>query len=167
MANELVIDCSEPVLGVGQDGEPVVISQPAEPIVQEMAPRPLEDVKANLNQIVLIQRAQHLAAGFDYDFGDERGVHTIGTSDADMLGWDEVSKGATAAVLASQFDAPIAIVTDTGPAIVTALEWQHVLIAATAFRQPIWAASFALQSAIAAANDHEELASIDFEAAWP
>lgn len=167
MANELVIDCSEIVTSEDEDGEVTIVSQPAEPIVRAMAPLPLDDAKAGLNQLVLIQRAQHLAAGFDYDFGDERGVHTIGTSDADMLGWDEVSKGATAAVLASQFDAPIAIVTDTGPAIVTALEWQHVLIAATAFRQPIWAASFALQSAIAAANDHEELASIDFEAAWP
>jgi hypothetical protein len=41
---------------------------------------------------------------------------------------------------------PIDIVTDTGPVQVTATEWQQIIVAASQFGQPIWAASFALQA---------------------
>ncbi|WP_157470098.1 hypothetical protein [Desulfobulbus elongatus] len=92
------------------------------------------------------ERSRRLAGGYDYDFGDERGTHRIGTTDADMAGWDEVSKAAAAYIAAGDPDAEIGIVTDTGPVIVTAAEWQQVLIAAHQARQPIWMASFALQA---------------------
>lgn len=95
---------------------------------------------------VQAERAKRLAAGFDYDFGGARGVHRIGTTLADMAGWDEVSKLAAALVATGAGSTAIQIVTDTGFARVTALEWQGVLVAAAQFRQPIWAASFALQS---------------------
>jgi hypothetical protein len=96
---------------------------------------------------VIKERARRLALGFDYDFGDERGVHRIGTTDADMAGWDEVTKGAQAAInLGGGATTIIGIVTDTGPVDVTALEFQQILVAATAHRQPIWHASFALQA---------------------
>lgn len=95
---------------------------------------------------VIAECERRLALGFDYDFGDERGVHHIGTSPADMIGWDEVTKGANAVIALGQGDAVIQIVTETGPAAVTALEWQAILLAATAVRQPIWQASFALQA---------------------
>jgi hypothetical protein len=94
---------------------------------------------------VTTERARRLALGFDHDFGDERGVHRIGTTDADMRGWDEVAKGSQAAINLGAPGALLDIVTDTGPVQVTALEFQQILAAATVARQPIWAASFVLQ----------------------
>lgn len=94
---------------------------------------------------VVAERARRLALGFDHDFGDERGVHRIGTTGADMQGWDEVSKGSQAAINLGAPGVLLDIVTDTGPVQVTALEFQQILAAATVARQPIWAASFVLQ----------------------
>lgn len=113
-------------------------------------------------QAVVSERERRLAAGFDYDFGDGRGVHTIGTTPADMFGWDAVSKLASAAIALGQPNTPIAIVTNTGPATVTALEWQQILVsAATEFQQPIWAASFALQAMSPIPADYAS------DARWP
>jgi hypothetical protein len=95
---------------------------------------------------VIAERERRLALGFDYDFGDARGVHHIGTTPADMAGWDEVSKAATALVGLGQGSQTINVVTDTGPVVVTASEWLQILVAATIARQPIWAASFAIQA---------------------
>lgn len=89
---------------------------------------------------------RRLALGFDYDFGDARGVHRIGTSTPDMIGWDEVSKLAGAMIALGNGAGTVDIVTNTGAATVTALEWQSILVAAAQFRQPIWAKSFALQA---------------------
>lgn len=95
---------------------------------------------------VISERARRLALGFDYDFGDARGVHRIGTTPADMAGWDEVAKGALAAIALGQPQTAIEIITDTGAVTLTALEWQSVIAAATAWRQAVWHASFALQA---------------------
>ena len=95
---------------------------------------------------VIRERERRLAVGFDYDFADARGVHRIGTTDADMKGWDEVTKVANAMLALGDTASTIGIVTETGPTQVTSLDWQHVLVAAGAFRQPIWATSFALQT---------------------
>lgn len=95
---------------------------------------------------VLAERARRLSAGFNFDFGDGRGVHRIGTTDADQIGWDEVTKYSQALVAAGQGEQQIGIVSDTGPTMVTAVEWQSILIAAGEFRQPIWTASFILQA---------------------
>mgnify|MGYP000978948781 CR=1 FL=1 len=95
---------------------------------------------------VLSERARRLALGFDYDFGDTRGIHRIGTTEQDMKGWDEVTKVTNAMIALNDTTSTINIVTNTGPTSVTAMEWQQVLIAAGIFRQPIWAASFVLQS---------------------
>jgi hypothetical protein len=105
---------------------------------------------------VIPERQRRLAAGFDYDFADARGVHTIGTTDADMSGWDEVSKAASALVALGLPDRAISIVTDTGPCVVTAIEWQSVLVAAMQFRQPIFAASFALQASDPIPQDYTD-----------
>lgn len=88
---------------------------------------------------------RRLAVGFDYDFGDARGIHRIGTTERDMAGWDEVSKIAQALINVGQSTQTITISTDTGNVDVTAAEWQQILIAAGQFRQPIWLASFDLQ----------------------
>lgn len=94
---------------------------------------------------VVTDRERRLSLGFDHDFGDERGVHRIGTTEADQKGWSEVTTIAMARQVMS-VATPILIVTDTGPVEVTPAEWLAVLEAAAAFRQPLWAASFVLQA---------------------
>lgn len=91
---------------------------------------------------VYAERDRRLAAGFTHDFADVRGVHQIGTSLADMRGWDEVSK--LADVLRRSGGGTITIATDTGVVEVTPAEWDAILLASAAMRQPIWQASFAL-----------------------
>ena len=103
---------------------------------------------------VVIERERRLAAGFTYDFGDARGVHEVGTTDADMRGWEEVTQLANALLASGDTTTEIDIVTNTGPAKVTAPEWHQVLLAAAAFRQPIWAASFALQATETIPSDY-------------
>lgn len=97
------------------------------------------------------ERDRRLAEGFDFDFGDERGVHRIRTSSADMLGWNEVIQLAQAQLNLKAADPefemqPITIATGTGVTQVTPVEWQYVMLGASAFRQPIWGASFILES---------------------
>jgi hypothetical protein len=101
---------------------------------------------AEMADRVAQERERRLATGFAYDFGDARGVHQIATTAKDMAGWDEVTSGAQAAINSGLPDMDISIVTDTGPVTVTAMEWQAILLAAAAARQPIWAASFAIQA---------------------
>lgn len=105
---------------------------------------------------VLAERERRLALGFSYDFSDARGVHQIGTSAADMSGWDEVTTIAQARLATGDTTTPIAIITNTGPAEVTPVEWMAVLLAAGAFRQPIWQASFVLQAADPIPDDYAD-----------
>lgn len=96
---------------------------------------------------VVAERERRLAAGFDYDFGDERGVHHIGTRPDDMRKWmDEVTPISQALINAGQTTAVIGISTDTGPVEVEAMEWQLILIAAGQWRQPIYQRSFVIQA---------------------
>lgn len=104
------------------------------------------DVPPITVQNIVQERERRLTLGFDYNFNDARGIHHIGTSDSDMIGWDEVTKFANAFISTGNGSQMLTIVTDTGPVQLTALEWQGVLIAAGMFRQPIWAASFYLQT---------------------
>ena len=95
---------------------------------------------------IMRERERRLSLGFPYNFNDARGIHHIGTTESDMVGWDEVTKFANALITIGNGSQTLNIVTDTGPVQLTALEWQGVLIAAGIFRQPIWAASFYLQT---------------------
>ncbi|MEW6124972.1 MAG: hypothetical protein AB1698_20380, partial [Pseudomonadota bacterium] len=92
---------------------------------------------------VYAERDRRLAGGFDFDFGDARGVHHFGTTVGDMVGWDEVSKLAD---VMRRLASPglIAIATETGRAQVTPAEWDAILLASAGMRQPIWQASFLL-----------------------
>ena len=121
--------------------------------------------REGLLAVVYSERERRLALGFDYDFGDVRGTHHIGTTPADMAGWDEVSKLASAAIALGSSATEIGIVTNTGPVVVTVLEWQMILVAAGQFRQPIWHRSFELSAQIAAASP-SELAGIDPLSGW-
>lgn len=94
---------------------------------------------------VIAERKRRLALGFEFDFEDARGKHHIGTTKADMEGWDEVTKIAQVLLNGADTSTTIPIITDTGPVEVTAPEWQQILLASAQVRQPIWMASFALQ----------------------
>lgn len=116
--------------------------------------------------LVIAERNARLAGGFDFNFGDARGTHRIGTTEADMKGWDEVTSGANAFIAKGLGSTAINLVTDTGPVQITADEWQDMLIAAAAFRQPIWQASF-LISADVAAGTITDAALISTDIRWP
>lgn len=94
---------------------------------------------------VIAERERRLSLGFEYKFADERGSHHIGTSRQDMEGWTEVTNISNAAIAMNEPNKEIYIATNSGQCIVTAIEWQSILISISEFRQPIWAASFALQ----------------------
>lgn len=102
------------------------------------------------------ERDNRLRGGFDFDFADTRGVHRIGTTAKDMEGWDEVTKFAQALINAGQSSGSILILTDTGPAEVTAVEWQQILLAAAAFRQPLWLRSFELAAMVPIPLDYAD-----------
>lgn len=110
---------------------------------------------------VIRERRRRLSEGFTYDFGDPRGIHHIGTTEDDLIGWDEITKFAQAAISAGLPSQPISIVTNTGPMTTTAIEWQSVLLAAAQHRQPIFAASFALQSMDPIPADYDD------DSHWP
>lgn len=97
--------------------------------------------------LVVAERSRRLALGFNYTFpnADPRGTVRIGTTAADMDGWGEVSEWSRTKLALGQTTAELQIVTNSGPVTVTPMEWQSILDAGTAFRQPIWAASFMLQ----------------------
>lgn len=89
------------------------------------------------------ERDRRLARGFVFDFGDMRGVHFFGTTPKDMDGWKEVSEAADVRRRAGSTD-PITISTETGVVEINPAEWDSILLASAAMRQPIWRASFTL-----------------------
>lgn len=96
---------------------------------------------------IVAERDRRLQLGFKYDFGDTRGVHHMGATEADMRRWmDEVTPLAQAFLNSDQPGGEILIATNTAPVTVTAQEWQSILIAAANYRQPLYQASFALQA---------------------
>lgn len=95
---------------------------------------------------ILLERAARLAAGFDYDFGDERGIHRIGTTEEDHRGWEYVDRWAAAQTALGNHSATLTITTDTGPTFVTPQEWYQIVAHGAVVQQPIWQASFALQA---------------------
>ena len=127
--------------------------------VDEVQARPTDaEISAKIEEIrvntlrrqmiegVVAERERRLALGFDYNFGDARGVHRIGTTEKDLKGWDEVSKYAGALIDKGELSTQINIATDTGPCTVTPIEWRAIEIASAQYRQPLWAKSFALMA---------------------
>lgn len=116
---------------------------------------PVPPVSVTMDDIV-VERQRRLSLGFDYDFQDGRGVHHIGTTDEDMIGWDEVTKFSQAAINIGAPNTLMNILTDTGSVQITALEWQAILMRATAVRQPIWMSSFALMAMQTIPTDYKD-----------
>ncbi|MBN9033749.1 MAG: hypothetical protein J0I23_28545 [Rhizobiales bacterium] len=107
----------------------------------------LPDVPPPSPTDVIAERERRLALGFDFDFGDARGVHHMDTTPEDMRKWmDEVTPLAQAYLNLGQPGGEILISTGSGAVTITALEWQQILLAASTWRQPIYQASFALQA---------------------
>jgi len=108
-------------------------------------------------EMVIAERERRLALGFDYDFGDERGIHHISTSPDDMRKWmDEVTPLAQSLINLGQPTGEITIATGSGMVVVTAMEWQAILIAAASYRQPLYAASFALMEMAQIPNNYAD-----------
>lgn len=97
-------------------------------------------------QDVYIERDRRFNLGFTYDFGDERGIHHIGTTKTDMQGWSEVTTWADTKLKLEQPDAQTYIMTDTAPALITPMDWYHILDVASGVRQNIWQKSFYISS---------------------
>ncbi|MFG1399817.1 hypothetical protein [Roseixanthobacter pseudopolyaromaticivorans] len=105
---------------------------------------------------VIAERDRRLSLGFDYDFGDARGEHHFGTTAEDMKGWNVVTQLAQALVSTGDASGTIHILTATGEADVTGIEWMSVLRAAGEFQQPIWQASFVLQATSPIPDDYAD-----------
>lgn len=106
---------------------------------------------------VIAERERRLALGLDYNFGDSRGIHHIGTTEQDMRKWmDEVTPFAQAYINSGNPNGPILISTETGPVDVTAAEWQMILLAAGAYRQSLFRASFVLQQLSPIPSDYKD-----------
>jgi hypothetical protein len=93
---------------------------------------------------VIAERERRMALGFDYDFQDARGVHRFGTTQADMKGWDDVDKSVNAMMTLGFSGVEFPIDTNTGPVLITPIDWAKITMGATAFRSPLWMKSFAL-----------------------
>lgn len=110
----------------------------------DWVPHPLSRVSENDVSAELDRR---LSYGFDFNFGDERGIHHFGTTQKDMERWSqEVTPLAQAATSKGDADRQINIKTETGPVAITASEWWDILDAAGEWRQPIYQAYFLLKA---------------------
>ena len=136
------VEVPPPAFAAGERARWTGESWVVEEIPSEPVPPPASPTAAD----VAIERDRRLSAGFDFDFGDSRGVHRFGTTDADLRGWREVTDICAALLAKGEPAIAVRIATDTGETTVTAADWQSVLLSAGAFRQPIWRASFALQA---------------------
>lgn len=105
--------------------------------------------------LLTLELERRLSLGFDFDFGDARGVHHFGTTPKDMERWiQEVTPLAQSAMNRGEPNREIGIKTETGPAAVKASEWWAVLDAAADWRQPLYAAYFALKARPAIPADY-------------
>ncbi len=120
----------------------------------------------DLKRLVDAEREARLSVGFDFDFGDTRGVHRFGTTGRDRLGWSEVEGMATAAINAGQVSLPIAVRTDTGDLTIAAHEWPAVRLAGAVALQPVWQASWTIKDDIVSGLLTDP-ATIATHPAWP
>lgn len=112
---------------------------------EDFTPEPV--TSAPTPDMLTAELERRLAAGFDYDFADQRGIHHFGTTPADMTRWtQEVTPLAQAAMNMGEPGRQIGIKTESGATFVTASEWWRVLDAAAEWRQPLYAAYFMMKA---------------------
>lgn len=121
--------------------------------VREVVPFSEEEIEEIRNQVnaerragILEERARRIAMGFEYDFGDERGVHYIQTRPADEEGWKQADRWASAMTGLGDTESTLLINTSRGPVQVTAPEWHAIVAHGASVQQPIWQASFVLRA---------------------
>lgn len=123
----------------------------------ELVPWEMEPPAPTVEDVVQ-ERSRRLALGFDYDFGSTGtpSIQHVGTTEQDMQGWNEVTTWADSQIALNDTTSTVTILTDNGQATVTALQWMGVINAASAFRQPIWRDSFALQAMSPIPSDYTD-----------
>lgn len=137
-------DKSASDLAIASLNDQVLLLQTENTALKATTPAPVTEV--SLVDAIINERNRRFALGFDHDFGGERGIKRIPTTDQDMEGWHEVTTATQAAMALGLADTQLTIYTGSGPINITAIEWQQVLLHAAEVRQPIWLASFRLQS---------------------
>lgn len=146
-----------PDLAPGERAEPGDIRKEGERYVREwvvIAPIPPSEEEKRAG--VLEERYRRLSEGFEFDFGDERGVHFIQTRDIDEEGWRQVDRWAAAATGLGDTGSTLLISTGTGPVHVTAPEWHAIVAHGSTVQQPIWQASFALRAMEPVPDDYTD-----------
>lgn len=136
-------------------------------VLELPAPPPLPAPSVDdLKRMVEVERDRRLSVGFDFDFGDTRGVHRFGTTGSDRFGWAEVEGLAAAALDIGQASLPIAVRTDTGDLTIAAHEWPAVRLAGALALQPVWQASWTIKDEIVSGLLTDP-AAIATHPAWP
>lgn len=115
-------------------------------ILEDGVPAPVYRRYQPTVQDVLNERGRRLALGFDYDFGDERGVHHISTTADDEAGWKAVDRWANACIALGDTTSTQVIWTGSGAVQVTAQEWHRIVAHGSDVQQVLWQRSFALQA---------------------
>lgn len=129
------------------------------------APEPSRS-ETELIDYVEKRRKAKTSIGYNYDFGDARGVHTIGTTVKDRDGWDEVWRLSDSLIKKNQGTATLKIRTDTGETTITASEWPDIQAAGTLYFQPVYDASWTIKDEIKAGTI-TKFSEIDNHSAWP
>lgn len=87
------------------------------------------------------ERDRRLALGYDFDFGDARGVHHFATDDENMKGWNKVTDWAGLQLIVGNTLDWVELDTDTGQVAVVPVEWVAIFQAMTTWQQTLYSAA--------------------------
>ena len=128
------------------------------------------DVQAAKAADVIVRRDAILTGGYRHDFGGSVGVKVLQTATADDdTNWLVLQASCTAAVLVGQ-GATVGAVVRTLDNVNFPLSYAdglQVMLAMSAWGAGVYAASWKLKDAIAAATDQPSLDAVDVTAGWP
>lgn len=165
MNTELIIDCSEPI--VGQDGD--IIVMPSGPIVRYLPPPPLTEAKSTFRFAIDSHRDAVFAQGFTPKTGPLAGKTLQARNVEDRTNWLTSQAAYSAAVasgLGSVVDATFRTA-DNETITCTYAQGLQTLLAMADWGKTVMGASWALKDAVEAAVDLTALSAIDLGAGWP
>ena len=140
-----------------------------DPRVARPAPT-LADTRAIKATAVNVRRDAILTGGYSHDFGGSIGIKVLQTATADDdTNWLTLQASCTAAVLVGQ-GATVGAVIRTLDNVNIPLSYAdglQVMLAMSAWGAGVYAASWKLKDAIAAATDQPSLDAVDITAGWP